>query len=101
MTRRRVSRTLAEQGGRIVCIACDGPVGVAGQPWKSNAALTVIPVHAMPGAPLAPQPQVVLRRFCCPTCGALLDTETAMPEDPFLDDVLEAQADEEARIGRA
>ncbi|MDB5999601.1 MAG: Acetone carboxylase gamma subunit, partial [Rhizobacter sp.] len=32
---------------------------------------------------------VVLRRFSCPQCGGLLDTETAMPDDPFLDDVLD------------
>lgn len=91
MTRRRISRTLASESGRIICVACATPVGVDGQPWKANVALTEIRVHAMPGAPLAPQPEVVLRKFCCPGCGALLDTETAMPEDPFLDDVLDAR----------
>jgi len=91
MTRRRISRTLASESGRILCVACSAPIGVDGQPWKANAALTQIPVHAMPGAPLAPQPEVVLRKFCCPSCGALLDTETAMPEDPFLDDVLDVR----------
>jgi acetone carboxylase gamma subunit len=30
----------------------------------------------------------MLRQFCCPACGALLDTETALPGDPFLDDVV-------------
>jgi acetone carboxylase gamma subunit len=43
----------------------------------------------MPGASLTAQADVVLRKFGCPSCGALLDTETAMPEDPFLDDVLD------------
>ena len=33
---------------------------------------------------------VRLRRFVCPGCGALLDTETALAGDPFLDDVVEA-----------
>ena len=32
--------------------------------------------------------RVVLRRFACPGCGALLDSETALPEDPFLNDIL-------------
>ena len=32
--------------------------------------------------------RVLLRRFCCPGCGALLDCETALEGDPFLDDVL-------------
>ena len=29
-------------------------------------------------------------RFACPQCGHLLDTETALPEDPFLEDVVAA-----------
>ncbi|MEE8173002.1 MAG: acetone carboxylase subunit gamma [Alphaproteobacteria bacterium] len=33
--------------------------------------------------------QVLLRRFHCPGCGALLDTETALPDDPFLNDEVE------------
>ena len=32
--------------------------------------------------------QVLLRRFFCPGCGALLDTETALPGDPFLNDIV-------------
>ena len=35
-----------------------------------------------------PQPRVVLRRFSCPRCGHLLDTETALPDDPFLEDLV-------------
>ena len=31
---------------------------------------------------------VYLREFSCPQCATLLDTETALPEDPFLNDVL-------------
>jgi acetone carboxylase gamma subunit len=30
----------------------------------------------------------MLRRFSCPDCGALLDTEIALADDPFLDDIL-------------
>lgn len=89
MSRRRLSRTLVEDQGRIACMACNATVGVEGQPWKSHAALNVVPFDSMPGSPLAPHPRVVLRRFSCPGCGALLDAETALPEDPFLDDVLD------------
>ncbi len=32
--------------------------------------------------------QVMLRRFSCPKCGSLLDCETALPGDPFLEDVM-------------
>jgi len=48
----------------------------------------------MAGASMTAQPEVVLRRFSCPGCGALLDTETAMPDDPFLDDVLDVRPPE-------
>ena len=40
------------------------------------------------GIPYSGGERVVLRRFACPGCGALLDSETALPEDPFLNDVL-------------
>ena len=29
---------------------------------------------------------VLLRRFYCPSCGTTLDTETALPGEPFLVD---------------
>jgi acetone carboxylase gamma subunit len=47
------------------------------------------------------QPEVVLRRFSCPECGALLDTETAMPDDPFLDDVLDVRPPEKDEAASA
>jgi acetone carboxylase gamma subunit len=84
-----MSPTLAIEAGHIVCNHCDHPIAPEGQPWKQSAALTVKPVRAMPGAASAVQQEVVLRRFSCPQCGGLLDTETAMPDDPFLDDVLD------------
>ena len=34
--------------------------------------------------------RVLLRRFYCPACGALLDAETALPGAPYLNDVIEA-----------
>lgn len=89
MSGRRISRTLVASDGKIMCVACGKAVGAEGKPWKVNASLVLVPVQSMPGAPLAPHSQVVLRKFSCPACGALLDTETAMPEDPFLDDVLD------------
>lgn len=101
MTRRRASRTLSIEGGHIVCSACGQVVGVEGAPWKQQAALSVVPVHAMAGASMTAQPEVVLRRFSCPGCGALLDTETAMPDDPFLDDVLDVQSAEKEGAGHA
>ena len=40
------------------------------------------------GGPYASGGEVMLRSFCCPICGALLDTETAIPGDPYLRDRL-------------
>ena len=48
----------------------------------------MVPVGALPGAGSNVESRVVLRRFCCPRCGHLLDTETALPDDPFLEDLV-------------
>jgi hypothetical protein len=56
--------------------------------WKKKVALSTIPVATLPGAGSNIESRVVLRRFSCPHCGRLLDTETALPEDPFLEDVV-------------
>jgi acetone carboxylase gamma subunit len=42
----------------------------------------------LPGAGSNVESRVVLRRFSCPRCGHLLDTETALPDDPFLEDLV-------------
>jgi acetone carboxylase gamma subunit len=47
-----------------------------------------MPVAQLPGTGSNVEPRVVLRLFACPHCGHLLDTETALPDDPFLEDVV-------------
>jgi acetone carboxylase gamma subunit len=88
MTRRRISETLALDSGKIVCAQCSHALAAAGTAWKHKAALTTVALTSLPGAGSAVEARVVLRRFACPGCGSLLDTETAMPEDPFLDDLV-------------
>ena len=90
MSRQRLSQTLSVQDGQVLCEECSHAFSPAGQPWKRHAFLTQLPVRSLPGTGSGVQQQVVLRLFSCPACGALLDTETAMPEDPFLDDILKA-----------
>ena len=85
---RRLSTTLEIEGGEIRCRKCARALGPGGAPWKRNAAMTEIPMRGAAGVPYSGGERVVLRRFACPGCGALLDSETALPEDPFLDDVL-------------
>jgi acetone carboxylase gamma subunit len=89
MTRRRMSPTMSVEDGQLICSQCDHVLAAEGQAWKQGAALSQAAVHALPGAGLAVEATLVLRRFSCPGCGELLDTETALPGDPFLDDVLE------------
>ncbi|MGA0608480.1 hydantoinase B/oxoprolinase family protein [Phenylobacterium sp. VNQ135] len=72
----------------VCCAGCDRPVAGPGAPWKAGARLRVTAVSELPGAPSSLDPRVVLRTFECPSCGLLLDTEIALPEDPFVDDVV-------------
>jgi len=86
--RKRISESLFVEAGRICCASCAHPLAPAGTSWKAEAALTTVPVGSLPGTGSNVEPRVVLRRFACPQCGRLLDTETALPDDPFLEDVV-------------
>lgn len=90
MTRRRISPTLVQEHGAICCAACGHALGPAGLPWKHKAALSTLPAAQMPGAGSGINADVLLRRFACPACAALLDSEVALPGDPFLDDIVAA-----------
>lgn len=87
---RRLSEGLIAVKGRINCRACGHDFGPAGQPWKAAARLVERPMAGAGGIAYTAREEVLLRRFCCPGCGALLDTETALPGDAFLDDVVES-----------
>jgi acetone carboxylase gamma subunit len=88
--RRRLSENLFAESGQVHCASCAHALAPVGKSWKNAAALSAIPVAKLAGAATNVEPRVVLRRFCCPQCGQLLDTETALPEDPFLEDVVAA-----------
>ena len=90
MTRRRVSETLYIEGGQICCAACGVGLAPAGQSWKPRARLGTTAFASLPGAGSGVEHRVVIRHFTCPDCAALLDSETALPEDPFLEDILVA-----------
>jgi acetone carboxylase gamma subunit len=93
MTKVRISRTLSAISGFIVCNECSKELVASGNPWKQFANLHEVPVSGMPGSGTGVGQEVVLRQFSCPSCGSLLDTETAMPGDPFLNDVLKVGND--------
>jgi acetone carboxylase gamma subunit len=88
---RRISETLEFRGAEICCGKCGQALAPAGTSWKPFAVLSAMPVGQLPGASSAVHPDVVFRQFCCPGCGTLLDCETALPDDPFLDDIVAPQ----------
>jgi acetone carboxylase gamma subunit len=88
--RKRVSENLYAESGRICCASCSHSLAAVGRSWKKAAALSTVLVASLTGAGSNVESRVVLRRFCCPQCGHLLDTETALPEDPFLEDMVAA-----------
>ena len=87
----RISPTLdiaeTDAGKAIVCSNCGTSLGPVGEPWKPHAVLREWPIRDR-GAGNIDEERVMIREFGCPDCGALLDTETALKGDPFLDDVL-------------
>ena len=85
----RISATLVVNDERaIACMACGHALGPAGEPWKEAARLDEGPMQGAGGAPYSNAERVLLRRFFCPGCGALLDTESALAGDPFLTDIV-------------
>jgi len=84
----RQSRTLIIENNSTCCAACRKIIAPAGSAWKSATVLTRTKVRDIPGSTSSTHSEVEIRHFSCPACGALLDSETALPEDPFLDDIL-------------
>ncbi len=89
MSGTRISATLViDENRAIACAACGYALGPAGGPWKDAARLDERPMQGAGGAPYSNAERVLLRRFLCPGCGALLDTECALAGDPFLTDIV-------------
>ena len=87
---KRISPTLEVNGaGEIACGKCGQGLGPTGAPWKQAARLKEQAMRGTGGAPYSAGEQVLLRSFFCPGCGALLDSETALPGDPLHDDVVQ------------
>lgn len=92
-TLQRVSPTLGRdsQNDQLCCAKCGQALPQAdGKHWKDGVPVSRAPAAALPGWSASVHPQLELRQFSCPACAALLDTEVALPEDPFLYDVVSA-----------
>jgi N-methylhydantoinase B len=70
------------------CTRCTKALSAPGSRWKESARVTEVSVADLPGAATSIDPDVILRHFSCQHCGTLLDTEIALPGDPFLHDVV-------------
>ncbi len=96
----RISATLearmVDGEGRIVCVSCSHPLGPTDQPWKPAATLNELPMKGAGGEVYTAGDDVLLRQFNCPSCGKVLDTETALRGDPFLSDDVDVAARSDA-----
>jgi acetone carboxylase gamma subunit len=87
----RLSPTLEIVAGRsgkhLACVKCGFVLSPAGGPWKPHAALRERPLNTLADT-YTTTGDLMLREFSCPRCHALLDSETALKGDPFLNDVV-------------
>lgn len=77
-------------GDRICCRNCGYDLAPEGRPWKQAAAFKELSTDETSLEGAADRAATVVRLFVCRGCAALLDSETALPGDPFLDDVVES-----------
>ena len=76
-------------GSVTACAACGQVLGPAADPWKEHAVRRETSLAAAGGPAYDTGYEgVLLRQFFCPSCAALLDTETATERDPVLIDRL-------------
>jgi N-methylhydantoinase B len=66
-------------GGVARCAACGYGLGPLEANWKDDLVAQVQPLAAL--GPLMTSTRFVLRSYCCPHCGALLDAEMTLPDD--------------------
>lgn len=85
----RILASVAVKVGQACCAACGHTLGEVSGDWKDQAVRQEVPLRAAGGVAFDTGfDGVVLRHFYCPGCAHLLDTETATPDDPVLNDRL-------------
>ena len=83
----QISHTLSIKNGNYCCQACNAELGESKANWKNLASLQEFSPSDL-GTPYTTGENLLLRKFSCPSCGALLDSELALPGDPFLFDIV-------------
>lgn len=79
---------LVGQAERVCCRECGEAIAEVGKSWKPSARLRELPLHEAAGGAYRGARDVLLRLFSCGGCGALLDSEIALPGEPFLEDIV-------------
>ena len=76
--------------GRVIaCRACSTAICPTDAVWKEHAAMHEMPLRDAGGSSFGSAGKdVLLRRFFCAACGEALDSEVALPGEPFLIDRL-------------
>lgn len=75
-------------GETICCRDCGYSLAPAGRSWKRSSLVQEMPTESPDEAAEVGEAATILRLFFCPDCGGLLDSETALPGEPFLDDIV-------------
>ena len=89
----RISASLVlTTNNEIACVRCKYVISPSSEPWKNYVSCIEQPMCDQPGKPYSNAKEVLLRQFFCPSCAALLDSETALKEDPFLYDVVKGKS---------
>lgn len=85
----RISATLVvNDTNEIACMACSHVLGPRTEPWKQSARLHEVTLQGIAGKTYSNASNVLLRCFYCPGCATLLDSESALASDPYLNDVV-------------
>ena len=80
------------EGETICCSSCGHSLARSGQSWKASSVVTELPTGAVGGKADRGTSATVLRLFVCRGCGALLDSETALQGEPFLEDIVNKES---------
>jgi N-methylhydantoinase B len=74
---------------KVCCTDCGYSLGLRGRSWKGSADVEEIPTDRLTHEVITGESaETIMRQFFCPACGALLDTETALAGEPYLDDIV-------------
>lgn len=76
-------------GDKVCCARCGHAIVNVGLPWKMATIVREIPTDELVGELIVGDPaETIVRQFVCRGCGSLLDTETALQGEPFLEDTV-------------